>query len=238
MTGNFKQRALKVLLVDDDADTRQMVTLMLEKAGHEIRTMGSGSDALALLSHERMDVILLDILMPELDGLSLLETIRMTSEAPVLMLTAVANAEIMQHAYVMGADDYIVKPFTREKLLDRIYRMANKSTVPTPAPAPSWTSRYWLDAANHILIHNGAAIDLTQVETIVLQRLMESAYQEVSDLDLHESGWGTDPVGARTLQERVESTIRGIQLKLEDDPAQPKIMISTAEGFVFNPESA
>ncbi len=123
MTAEPSKPILKVLLVDDDADTRQIVSVMVAKAGHVLLTTGSGKDALALLRREKVDVILLDIMMPEMDGLSILETIRATSDAPILMLTAISNATIMQQSYYLGADDYIVKPFTREKLIDRIERL-------------------------------------------------------------------------------------------------------------------
>ena len=117
---------LKVLLVEDDPDSRQVVSMMIEKAGHVLITTGSGSTALAMLNREKVDVILLDIMMPEMDGLSILKTIRTTSEAPVIMLTAISDAAIMEQCYLMGANDYIVKPFTREKLIDRIERLGAK----------------------------------------------------------------------------------------------------------------
>ncbi|HEY4693840.1 MAG TPA: response regulator transcription factor [Bellilinea sp.] len=235
---NATQRILRILLVDDDADTRQMVSMMIQKAGHEVHTTASGIDALALLTRKKMDVILLDILMPELDGLSLLETIRTTSQAPVLMLTAVSHAEIMQQAYVMGADDYVVKPFMREKLLDRIYRLANRVVGETPIPAPTWTSRYWLDSANNILVHNGTAINLSTVESQLLQIMMESPYQELSDVALHETGWGSGSVTAAVMEERVLGTVKGLQVKLEEDPSEPKILLITPEGYIFNPETS
>ena len=237
MTANPNQPNLKLLLVDDDLDTRQMVTILLKTAGLEIQTVGTGSEALALLGIERVDIILLDIMLPDVDGLNLLETIRRISDIPILMLTAVSHAEIMQQAYILGADDYIVKPFTREKLLDRIYRLANKTTAPVQTLVPSWTRHYWLDADNHILVHNGTAIDLSDVETLVMLRLMASAFKAVSELDLYKSSWGNEPVSLPTRLERVENAIQGIQLKLEDDPAQPKIVISAAGGYVFTPES-
>jgi len=117
---------LKVLLVDDDPDTRQIVSMMIEKAGHVLITTGSGAAALSLLNREKVDVILLDIMMPEMDGLRVLKTIRTTSDAPILMLTAISDAAIMEQCYLMGANDYIVKPFTREKLVDRIERLGAK----------------------------------------------------------------------------------------------------------------
>ncbi|MBA4399365.1 MAG: hypothetical protein C0396_05795 [Anaerolinea sp.] len=238
MTANPNQRILKLLLVDDDLDTRQMVTISLKSAGLEIQAVGTGSEALALLGSQRMDIILLDIMLPDVDGLNLLETIRRFSDTPILMLTAVSHSEIMQQAYILGADDYIVKPFTREKLLDRIYRLANKTTAPVQTLAPAWTRHYWLDVDNHILVHNGTAIDLSEEETLVMQRLMASAFQAVPQHDLYKSSWGDEPASLPTRQERVESAIQGIQLKLEEDPAEPKIVISAAGGYVFTPESS
>lgn len=237
MTANPNQRKLKVLLVDDDLDIRQMVTIMLETADLEIKTVGTGSDALALFGVERMDIILLDIMLPDVDGLNLLETIRRISDTPILMLTAVSHAEIMQQAYILGADDYIIKPFTRDKLLDRIYRLANKPTASVPTLVPSWTRHYWLDTANHILVHKGAAIDLSELETLIMQRLMASAFQAVSEHDLYKSSWGDEPVSLPTRLERVENAIQGIQLKLEEYPAQPKILVYSPEGYMFNPET-
>lgn len=237
MTVDPFKPVLKVLLVDDDPETRQVVTMMVEKAGHVLLATGSGIAALSLLNREKVDVILLDIMMPELDGINLLETVRATSDVPILMVTAISNAAIMQQCYHLGADDYIVKPFTREKIIGRIERLAAKarasSTTTKKAP---WTNRFWLDSANHLLVNQGSAIDLSDAETKLLARIMETPCQEVSDTDLYLAGWGAAEASAHTIRSMVEITIRGLQLKIEEDPEVPVILTTTRDGATFNPD--
>lgn len=235
---NPPSRPLKILLVDDDPDTCLMVAKMMEGAGHTIKTTTNGQDALAYLNQERVDMVLLDILMPEIDGLNLLEIIRRTSEVPVMMLTAVSHSDIMQQSYILGADDYIIKPFSREKLLDRISRLAYKTPRPVKTEPSAWTMRYWLDSNNHMLVHDGTAINLTEIETRMLEKLMDAPYQEVSEVILDEAAWGASPnISARMKEERVLGSIKGLQVKLEEDASDPKILIITAKGYMFTPES-
>lgn len=237
MTAEPSKPIYKVLLVDDDADTRQIVSVMIAKAGHVLLTTGSGSEALSLLSHEKVDVILLDIMMPEMDGLSILETIRATSDAPILMLTAISNAAIMEQSYIMGADDYIVKPFSREKLIDRIERLGSRVKPVVNSSQPNWSSRFWLDTRNNLLIREGTAVDLTEVEAKIMNRLMEYPCTEVSDADLYFAGWGDTELSTRTVRMMVEEVIASLQAKLEYNPDFPLILTATRDGFTFNPDT-
>lgn len=227
---------LKVLLVDDDPDTRQVVTMMVEKSGHVVITTGSGNAALSLLNREKVDVIVLDIMMPEMDGLSILETIRTTSDAPILMLTAISNAAIMEQSYLLGADDYMVKPFTREKLVDRIERLGSRVRPTAVTGLPDWTARLWLDTKNNLLIRQGTAVDLTDIETKIMNRLMETPCLEVSITDLYLAGWGTTEASALAARTMVEDVIKNLHNKIEEDPAAPVILTVTRDGFTFNPD--
>lgn len=237
MTAEPSKPILKVLLVDDDADTRQIVSVMVAKAGHVLLTTGSGSAALSLLNREKVDVILLDIMMPEMDGLSILETIRATSDAPILMLTAISNAAIMQQSYILGADDYIVKPFSREKLIDRIERLGTKAKPPVATAKAGWSSRFWLDVRNKLLIREGTAVELTETETRIMNRLMEYPCVEVSDTDLYLSGWGVSETSALIMRSMVEEVMVSLQAKLEANPEIPTILTATRDGFTFNPDT-
>lgn len=235
---NPSTRTYRILLVEDDSDTCKMVTMMVEGAGHTINATRSGQDALAFLNQERVDLILLDILMPDIDGLNLLETIRKTSDVPVMMLTAVSHSDIMQQSFILGADDYIIKPFSKEKLLDRISRLMHKAPRPVKTEPTAWTMRYWLDSNNHILVHDGTAINLTEVETRMLAKLMDLPYQEVPELVLDEAAWGpAEKISTAMKADRVIGTIKGLQVKLEEDASEPKILIITAKGYMFNPET-
>lgn len=236
MTTPQAKRILKILLVDDDPDTRQLVTMIIEKAGHKIQTTGHGKAALTLLEHEKVDIILLDIMMPEVDGLNVLENIRMVSEAPVIMLTALSDAHIMEQSYLLGADDYIIKPFAMNKLIDRIDRLSLQLPPPDSVNDIAWTKNYKLDIDQHVLASGSAEIDLTANETRLLLRLMKDPYMEVSQADLYEAGWGIEMLPARTIQALVENTINGLRSKLEKDPQNPRILVATQNGYMFNPE--
>lgn len=236
MASTTTGRKLKILLVDDDADTRQLVSMIIEKAGHKIQTTGHGQAALTLLEHESFDIILLDIMMPEIDGLNVLEAIRRVSSAPVIMLTALSDAGIMEQSYFMGADDYIVKPFSMSKLLERIDRVARSLPALEQPETPSWSSKYQLDLNNNTLVRGGIIINLNPNEARLLSCLMDRVYTEVPIPALYEAGWGNEILPQRTMQALVENTIRGLQNKLEDDPQNPQIINRTENGFCFIPE--
>lgn len=236
MSSTKTGRILKILLVDDDADTRQLVTMIIEKAGHKIQTAGHGQAALTLLEHESFDIILLDIMMPEIDGLNVLESIRRVSTAPVIMLTALSDAGIMEQSYFMGADDYIVKPFAMSKLLERIDRVA-RTLPPQETPMPTgWSSNYQLNLDNNTLVRGGIMIDLNPTEARLLSCLMDNVYSEVPIITLYEAGWGGEVLPQRTVQALVENTIRSLQNKLEADPQNPQLITRTENGFCFIPE--
>lgn len=222
--------------MDDDADTRQLVTMIIEKAGHKIQTAGHGQAALTLLEHETFDIILLDIMMPEVDGLNVLEAIRRVSTAPVIMLTALSDAGIMEQSYFMGADDYIVKPFAMSKLLERIDRVARTLPPQETAQPSGWSSHYQLNLENNTLVRGGILIDLNPTEARLLSCLMDNVYSEVPIATLYEAGWGGEVLPQRTVQALVENTIRSLQNKLEEDPQKPQIITRTENGFCFIPE--
>ncbi len=237
MSSTKTDRKLKILLVDDDADTRQLVTMIVEKAGHKIQTAGHGQDALTLLEHETFDIILLDIMMPDVDGLNVLESIRRVSTAPVIMLTALSDAGIMEQSYFMGADDYIVKPFAMSKLLERIDRAARTLPPQDTVEPPGWSSNYQLNLNNNTLVRGGILIDLNPTEARLLSCLMDNVYSEVATATLYEAGWGSEVLPQRTMQALVENTIRSLQNKLEEDPQNPHIITRTENGFCFIPET-
>lgn len=227
---------LKILLVDDDADTRQLITVILEHAGYKIQATGHGQSAILLLAHEKIDLVLLDIMIPDVDGLFVLEAIRKASKAPVLMITALSDAHIMEQSYLMGADDYIVKPFSSQKLLERIDRLARQVTPAGDDGSPTWENNFQLDESEGTLVIDGWKIELTLIEINLLKRLMESAYIEVSRADLFKAGWGNEFLPAQTMDDMVDSTILNLQTKIEKDPLVPTILLDTEAGFIFNPE--
>jgi DNA-binding response OmpR family regulator len=227
---------IKILLVDDDADTRELIQMILEKHGYPVQTTGHGQSAITLLGHERIDLVLLDIMMPDVDGLNVLSSIRSFTTAPVLMITALSDRSIMAQAYQMGANDYLVKPFSFQKLLERVDRLAAQVEPLEEAEPADWTTQYQLDESKDQLIHGGLLVDMTPIELKLLKRLMQSAYAEVSKSELFTIGWGAEILPQRTVMALVDNTIRNIQLKLEPDPESPKVILPTENGYSFRPD--
>jgi DNA-binding response OmpR family regulator len=228
-------RKLKILLVDDDADTRDLVSMIVQNAGHQLISTGQGRQALSLLEREAVDVILLDIMMPDVDGLSVLETIRKYSLAPVIMLTALSEGVIMEQSYQLGADDYIVKPFAMTKLIERIDRIIDKLPYGSTEGINDMVQDYELELENNLLHHGGKQIELTPNETRMLNRLLNSAYNEVGIVQLYEAVWGHDPLPQRSMRTLVSNTLQGLRLKIESDPYQPRIFLQSDSGCTFIP---
>lgn len=226
---------LKILLVDDDLDTRELVAMMFTNSGHKLLTTGQGKSALTLLEHEKVDLILLDIMMPELDGLMMLEQVRKVSAAPVLMLTALSDPRIMERSYLLGADDYLIKPFTKNKLFERIERLARQLTTFVEDSKAAWHEDYKIDIEKGELVFHGRALEMTSNELRLLARLMENPYVEINLMDLYEAVWGREPLPMRTRQALVESAVTSLREKLEDEPNNPKILQSSENGWTFCP---
>ncbi len=235
MANPIPQQKLKILLVDDDPDTRTLVSMMFADSGHKLLTAPSGKAALTLLEHEKVDLILLDIMMPELDGLMMLESLRRHSSAPVLMLTALSDPRIMEQSYLLGADDYIVKPFTKSKLLERVGRMARQLTSFVEDSTAVWRLEYNIDFEKSELTFRGKKIEMTANELRLLARLMDNAFLEVSTMELYEAVWGREPLPMATRQALVENAVAGLREKLEVNPHHPKIINSSPHGWTFFP---
>ena len=117
----------EILVVDDEKDLRTMIRSIFESAGYtQVTTVASGEDALALMAKKIPGIIILDVMMPDMDGFELLQEIRAVSKVPVLMLTAKGEAEDRFAGFELGADDYLVKPFAFDELLARIRAMTRK----------------------------------------------------------------------------------------------------------------
>ncbi len=226
---------LKILLVDDDLETRQLVSLMFANSGHKLLVTGHGKSAMTLLEHEKVDLILLDIMMPELDGLMMLEMVRRVSAAPVLMLTALSDPRIMEQSFLLGADDYLTKPFTKAKLLDRVDRLARQLTSFVEDTKSTWSANFRVDMQKSELIYRGLQIAMTTNELKVFSRLLENAFTEVNRMDLYEAGWGRELLPQRTMAGLVDSTLASLREKLEADPHNPRLLLSSERGYTFSP---
>jgi DNA-binding response OmpR family regulator len=210
-----------ILYADDDYDSQQSVCLVLEEAGMNVVFAENGSRALDLWHKHPIDVVVLDVMMPDLDGLETCRLIRRESSVPVILLTARGREEDVLAGFNSGADDYIVKPFRPRELVARIGALLRRST------GRSWYNRKQLAFDNLILdlesrcvIQRDRQVEVSPMEFRLLKYLMQNAGNVVSKEDLLHDVWGyAASSGDMNL---IEATIRRLRQKVESDPSRPR----------------
>lgn len=226
----------RILLVEDDATVRELVTLALEEARHTVETAPTGTLALQAWAHRRPDLILLDVMLPELDGVEVCRRIRAVDEhTPIVMLTARTDPIDVVLGLETGADDYVTKPFETRVLLARV-KAALRRLVDRPAGSVSDSNSRVIEvgavavdlAARSASVH-GRPVDLTRTEWLLLAELAQHAGQVLSRDQLLERVWGYDYLGDSRL---VDVGIGRLRAKIEQDPSDPQF-VRTRRGFGY-----
>ena len=224
----------RILVADDEPDIRSVLVLYLENAGYEVVEAADGGSALEMLQAGHIDLCLLDIMMPVLDGYNVLKRIRETSDVPVIVISAKGQDPDKILGLNLGADDYLVKPFNPLEAVARVgatLRRAKGLMARQQAdPQPSATLRVRdleLDQDACALTCGGVPIDLTPVELRIMALLMEHPGRVFTKQQLYECGWGDEYVAAENSVMVCMSKLRS---KLSDDP---KAYISTIRGLRY-----
>jgi DNA-binding response OmpR family regulator len=206
-----------ILVVDDKANIRTLVRDYLTEQGFRVAVADNGQNALYAARHEKPDLILLDIMMPEMDGYEFIRAYRKESETPVILLTAKLEESDKVIGLELGADDYITKPFGMRELVARINTVLRRART-TPKPGKVLRAAdIVLDQETHSVTVKGREIRLTPSEFDLLAILMASPGRVLSRPDLLNELQGTSFEGiARTIDQH----IRNLRLKIEPDPAQ------------------
>lgn len=203
---------MKVLVVDDDPRLRELVVIALERAGFATITAADGQAALTHATREAPDLIVLDIGLPEMDGLEVCRRIRNGSDVPILFLTARDDEIDRILGLEMGADDYVTKPFSPRELVARVRAILKRSTG-TTSEKPFYHKGLELDRARHICRMAEVAVDLTATEMAILATLMRAPDRVFSRPQLTDAIWGQgSPVSDRTL----DSHLRNLRRKLTE----------------------
>jgi two-component system, OmpR family, alkaline phosphatase synthesis response regulator PhoP len=207
----------KILVVEDDADILHLVTLYLEKEGFRLRTAGTGVQALKLVKEERPDLIILDLMLPELDGLEVCKKIRMNSDTamiPILMLTAKAEESDTVIGLELGADDYVTKPFSPKALVARVKALLRR--MDRSAGEARSIHRYnslAIDLSRHEVKVQDREIQLTAKEFGLLEHLMRNMGRVLTRDVLLNAVWGYDYYGTtRTVDVHVRRLKQKIPL--------------------------
>jgi two-component system phosphate regulon response regulator PhoB len=202
-----------VLVVEDEPDIRSLIAHHLEREGFRCRTAASGVDALAAVRAAKPDLVVLDLMLPGMDGLEVCRRLRAdTTALPIIMLTAKADEVDRVVGLELGADDYVVKPFSPKELVARV-RAVLRRTRPAEEARPLSAGGITLDPARHQVTVAGAPVALTPKEFELLQTLMESAGRVLSREHLLNRVWGyarADEIESRT----VDVHVRRLRAKL------------------------
>ena len=227
----------KVLLVEDDRTLLDVLKYNLTKEGHDVITASDGVEALDVARDKKPDLIVLDVMLPKLDGFEVCRILRREMTVPILMLTAKASEADKVVGLELGADDYMTKPFSMREFLARIRAMLRRaemmkiveSSAKETTPSIIKVSKLEIDFARHKVSQSGTTIDLSPKEFDLLAFLIKNREQVFSRDQLLERVWGYDYAGdTRT----VDVHVRWLRQKIEADPANP-IHLLTVRGIGY-----
>lgn len=210
----------RILFADDDLDIQQAVCFVLEEAGYEVHFAADGAHAFDLWQALSVDLVILDVMMPNLDGLEVCRRIRQSSNVPIIMLTARGQEDDAVQAFEMGADDYIVKPFRPRELVARVRAILKRSSQQEVSQKKLAFGSLLMDLEAHRVTYRDKNIQMTPMEFKLLKYLMEHAGMVLSKEDLLQNVWGYPP--SANDMNLIEATVRRLRKKVEKDPSHPR----------------
>lgn len=228
--------AKTILVVDDKANVRQLLSEYLTGQGFKIVTATNGREALYAARHELPDVILLDIMMPEMDGYDFLREYRREHSVPVIIITAREEETDAVLGLELGADDYVIKPFRMRELAARVKAVLRRAEHADPGARPVHVGDILLDEATHTVTVRGEPVSLTPTEFNLLGLLMRSAGQVLTRQQLADR---LTEDGFAGLERTLNVHVRNLRAKIEPDPDQPRYVETVfGVGYRFSgPES-
>lgn len=224
----------RILVVDDEPSLTGTVQAYLEQEGYTVRMAADGIAALQTFRSFKPDLIVLDIMLPGLDGLEVLRRVRQESSVYVLMLTAKSEETDKVVGLGLGADDYVCKPFSPRELVARIKAILRRGREAHDAESVLCFRRLRIDPGSRRVWKDGQEIELTAIEFELLHALAQHCSRVLSREQLIEHAWGYDYYG----DERVADVHIGrIRKKIEDDPANPALIVTVrGAGYRFEDE--
>jgi two-component system, OmpR family, alkaline phosphatase synthesis response regulator PhoP len=218
----------KVLVVDDDAKTVELVKLYLDRDGYEVLTAYDGVEALRLAREGYPDLIVLDLMLPDIDGLEICRTLRRESDVPIIMLTARTTDGDKLAGLDLGADDYVTKPFSPKELAARV-RAVLRRLPGERGPEEIKTGKLSMNLATHEAWFAGRPLNLTSVEFKLLGILAKEPGRVHSRTSLIEEALGYDFEG---FDRTIDVHILNLRRKVEPDPSRPRY-IKTVYGIGY-----
>ncbi|MBR6719488.1 MAG: response regulator transcription factor [Clostridia bacterium] len=228
----------KILVVDDEAAIGDILKINLEREGYAVAVAMDGEEGARLALSLNPDLVLLDVMLPKMDGFEVCKKIRRESEVPIVMLTARTEEIDKILGLELGADDYVTKPFSIRELMARVKanlrRTVSKENVPDTEENTIKIGEITINTASYELRKSGKVIELTLREFELVKYLAESPNRIFSRETLLEKVWGYEYYGDMRT---VDVTVRRLREKIEDDPGEPRyIMTRRGVGYYFSKE--
>ena len=215
----------RILLVEDEPGIAEGLKVTLESEGFQVTWVGDGAEAVPAWERVRPDVVLLDVMLPNVSGTDICRTLRGRSDVPIIMLTARDQEVDRVVGLELGADDYVTKPFSTRELVARIRAVLRRAPIVDlmDADGPVEAAGVRVDRARHEVEVDGALVDLPPKEFELLAVLVESAGRVLTRSQLIDEVWGTDYFGdTKTLDVHV----RRLRTRIEEDPHEPRRLLT------------
>ena len=228
----------KILVVDDEASIRRILETRLKMAGYNVVTAEDGEEAVELFNKTNPDIVILDVMMPKMDGYGVTREIRRVSDVPIIILTALGDVSERITGLELGADDYVIKPFSPKELEARVKAVLRRTvskdiTVPTGKTTKNviTTGNIKIDTARRQVYRKNERIRLTGMEFSLLELLVNNSGTAYSRNEILQHVWAYPP-DHRIDTRVVDVHISRLRSKLETDPANPELIL-TARGIGY-----
>jgi two-component system response regulator RegX3 len=225
---------IKILIVEDEASFSEALEFLLGKEGFDVAIATTGRQALEIFERESFDLILLDLMIPEISGIEVCRAMRAKSQVPIIMLTAKDSEVDKVVGLELGADDYVTKPYSKNELVARIRAVLRRGQgeVPGEDSGVLAVSNIRMDVERHQVFVDGRPISLPLKEFELLEFLMRNAGRVLTRVQIIDRVWGSDYFGdTKTL----DVHIKRLRAKIEVDPANP-VLIQTVRGLGYKIE--
>jgi len=221
-------RKTTILTADDDPQLLRLMTRTLQLEGYDVLSASDGQQALSLIEQTLPDAVLLDVMMPKMDGFTVCQRVREFSLVPIIIVTARGQDQDKIRGLDLGADDYLTKPFSVEELLARVRAVLRRAqfslqSSPQSAHVSMTIGIIALDFAQHLVTRGGQEVILTPTEYRILAYLAQNAGRVVTQDLLLEHVWGAEYVGESHM---LQVNINRLRRKLEVDPTHPRFILT------------
>jgi two-component system alkaline phosphatase synthesis response regulator PhoP len=224
----------RILIVDDERKLAQGLAAYFEQAGYDTMVAYDGQTALERQRRDQPDLVVLDLMLPGMDGIDVCRHIRRASDVPVIMLTARVEEADMLVGLEIGADDYITKPFSPREVVARARALLRRAGGALVASSTRRIGGITLDAARRLVQRDGVPVDLTPTEFELLSALMRNAGRPLSRAQLLDAVAGDDYAG---YERTIDAHIKNLRRKIEADPSNPTHIVTVfAVGYKFAEE--